>query len=49
MMGNWSSHTIGENSGGNNALSEAGTFNKANEWTGRSRTTPSASDLPMKI
>ncbi len=43
MTGNWNAHTIGDNAAGNNALSETGTFNKANEWTGRTRTTPSAS------
>jgi YD repeat-containing protein len=43
MTGNWNAHTIGDNAAGNNALSETGTFNKANEWTGRSRTTPTAS------
>jgi YD repeat-containing protein len=43
ITGNWNAHTIGDNAAGNNALSETGTFNKANEWTGRSRTTPSAS------
>jgi len=43
QTGNWSSHSIGDNSGGNNELAETGTFNTANEWTARSRTTPSAS------
>ena len=43
QTGNWSSHSIGDNSGGNNELAETGTFNTANEWTGRTRTTPSGS------
>jgi|GEM_PF-3567580 len=43
MTGNWNAHSIGNNACGNNVLSETGTFNKVNEWTGRSRTTPSAS------
>jgi hypothetical protein len=41
MTGNWNAHTIGDSSAGNNALSETGTFNKANEWTSRTRTVPS--------
>jgi RHS repeat-associated protein len=43
QTGNWSSHSVGDNSGGNNELAETGTFNTANEWTGRTRTTPSTS------
>jgi RHS repeat-associated protein len=43
QTGNWSSHSVGDNSGGNNELAETGTFNTANEWTARSRTTPSTS------
>jgi len=49
MTGLWNEHKIGNNAAGNNALRETGTFNKANVWTGRSQTTPSASDLPVKI
>jgi RHS repeat-associated protein len=40
MTGNWNVHSIGDNSSGNNKLSETGTFNTANERTGRTRTTP---------
>jgi hypothetical protein len=41
--GNWNARSIGDNSAGSNVFGETGTFNNANDWTGRSRTTPSAS------